>query len=299
MDEKNHVAKWLHSVLPVQVFADAEKYLRTGAKPSAEEIRLRRGRRTELIAGGTSLLGKSLVNGDALEETLFRICRGSVYAYADSICKGFIRADGGVRVGVCGSAVTEGGKVRSVYDVSSLNIRLPCAFFPDVSPITSRFSASDGGILIYSPPGVGKTTYLRALARDFSGRLGLRTALVDTRGELSAGLCGDDLRLDILDGYPRGEGIRIAVRTMNPEVLICDEIGSAEEASALLEARNCGVPLVASAHGDSACGLVCRAGIHELYEASVFSLYVGLSRGRNEERCKTEIRTKSEVENDI
>jgi stage III sporulation protein AA len=105
-----------------------------------------------------------------------------------------------------------------------------------------------------------------------------RVALIDTRGELyMQKLFGHHL-VDVLHGYPRAKGIEIATRTLSPEAIFCDEIGSAEEAKAILGAQNSGVPLIATAHADSREALFRRPSIRLLYESGVFRYYIGLRR---------------------
>ena len=84
--------------------------------------------------------------------------------------------------------------------------------------------------------------------------------------------------MDVLTGYPRPRGIEIATRTMNAQLIVCDELGDAAEAEAIVAAQNCGVPFVASAHGDSVAGLLRRTGILRLHRAGVFGAYVGIRR---------------------
>jgi stage III sporulation protein AA len=125
---------------------------------------------------------------------------------------------------------------------------------------------------------VGKTTLLRNVALELSkAREPKRVALIDTRYELSYSV-GTGGLIDILSGYPRALGIEIAVRCMNPQVIICDEIGEKNEAYAIASAKNSGVPFVASAHGESIEGLLQREGINLLHEAGVFGFYVGIKR---------------------
>jgi hypothetical protein len=97
-----------------------------------------------------------------------------------------------------------------------------------------------------------------------------RVSIIDTRGELALSFDGSGATVDLLTGYPKSVGIEIAARTMNPELMVCDEIGDAEEARAIIGAQNCGVPLLASAHGADLGGLLRRTGIRELHIAGVF-----------------------------
>ena len=106
----------------------------------------------------------------------------------------------------------------------------------------------------------------------------LRVVLVDSRCELDDGGFGEDACLSVLSGYPKGLGIEIATRTLNAQLIVCDEIG-AREVGALVEACNCGVPVIASAHADSMRALLARDGMRELHRRAVFGSYVRIRRG--------------------
>ena len=134
-------------------------------------------------------------------------------------------------------------------------------------------------MLVYSPPGEGKTTLLRGVAAALaSGAEAWRVAVIDSRGELGFSLDDASLCIDVLAGYPRALGLEIAARTMNAQLIVCDEIGGVDEARAIISAQNCGVPLLASAHGESVRSIMRRDGIRELHLAGVFGAYVGIKR---------------------
>ena len=204
-----------------------------------------------------------------------------MYAHRDSISSGYLSLGDGVRVGICGRASVDGGRVIGVYDISGLNIRIPRRFGRLGAPVCRALREARGlsGILIYAPPGVGKTTLLRGvIAQMASGEKPVRVAVIDTRGELGFSLDETSLCVDILTGYPRKIGIEIATRTMNAQLIVCDEIGEESEAQAIIASQNSGVPFLATAHADSLEGLLRRSGIHKLHTAHVFGAYVGIRR---------------------
>lgn len=249
------------------------------------EIRLRAGAPMSVTADGRNIFsfgGCVITSSEGeLAETLGRLCEDSVHTYAETIREGYVFLSGGYRVGVCGTARSEGEKVVGVYSVSSLCIRIPHAITGVCGGLLSEIRT--GGelmpTLIFSPPGVGKTTLLRDVAYCVSrGGDALRTCIIDTRGEIYQDELFADCLCDVLTGYPRAKGMEIAARTLSSQVIVCDEIGTGEESRAILSVQNCGVPLIASAHAESMDGLMRRPNIKMLLDAGVFSYCVGISR---------------------
>lgn len=269
------------SVLSALPYRLIEEIRSRAGNERIEEIRLRRGRRASLTLPRGNLVLDTVLDGSEIDSTLTGMCSGSLYAYSDTINKGYISLPGGVRVGVCGRANCEGERMIGVHEISSLVIRIPHRARRTgeiVCDLLKEFERTRG-VLIYSPPGVGKTTLLRGVISLLSsGDYPLRTAVVDTRGELTFSVGGSDLCVDVLSGYPRSLGIEIATRTLSSEVIVCDEIGDYAEAMALVSSHNCGVPLIASAHAGSVEELLRRTGIMLLHEANIFGAYVGIKR---------------------
>ncbi len=267
----------------------SDEIRRTGMEKSIEEIRMRLGRRCSIVSGGENIMLNTILSRSEIEAVLEGMCQGSLYAFSDTINQGYISLPDGVRVGVCGRAGCEGNKIIGIYEINSLSVRIPHRS-PDVGgEICSLLNSFNNcsGVLIYSSPGVGKTTLLRSVAKKLArgerisrGKASnpKRVVVIDTRGELSFANEGEDLCMDVLSGYPRRQGIEIATRCLNAEVIICDEIGDYEEAMSLVASHNCGVPLIATAHASSTMQLLSRTGLRLLHEARIFGAYVGIER---------------------
>lgn len=227
-----------------------------------------------------------------MEEAFRTICNSSVYAHQNEIRNGFVVLRGGHRAGLCGTAVVSDGAVSNIRDISSINLRIARQIRGAgraAAAVLTRGGRIDD-TLLFGPPGCGKTTVLRDLARIFSSGLSAagycKVAVVDERGEIAATFFGQaqsDLGpcCDILDGYPKGEGMMQAIRCLSPDVIVCDEIGGREEAGAVQACLNAGVAVVASAHAGSIAELKARPQIAVLLETSAFKTAVQL-KGRQE-----------------
>jgi stage III sporulation protein AA len=240
----------------------------------------------------------------------------SLYTFEEELRKGFITVAGGHRVGLAGRTVLEQGKVKLLKDISSFNIRIArehtgCAV--KILPYVVDAS-SFGGVhhtLIVSPPQQGKTTLIRDLARILSSgtaaaegapsmvpspispvsrspqtlalERGYKVGIVDERSEIAAcarGVPRFDLgpRTDVLDGCPKAEGMMMMIRSMSPELLIVDEIGRPEDATAIHEAIHAGICVIATAHGLNYADISRRPVLKELLADEVFTRIVVLGK---------------------
>lgn len=286
----------LNGFLPTRLKEEISELVGVGR---IEEIRLRRDRSVTLTTDRGNLFLRSVLCREEINDILSEMCGHSIYAHSETINNGYITLKGGIRVGICGRAAVESGNVIGVYDVSALNIRIPSYIKSVGEPVCSllRTMPFSKGVLVYSPPGVGKTTLLRSVAyRMASGECARRVSVIDTRGELCGFESLKDAALDILSGYPKPLGIEIAARTMNAQLMICDEIGGGDEVDAIISAQNCGVPLLASAHGDNIEGLLKRPQILRLHRAGVFGAYVKIARAPNSVDYRYEIRRADEAD---
>lgn len=273
---KNYSEEYALSFLPHRI---AESVRKAAAlyRGNINEVRLRTDCPVYITAGNKNVKCSAGCTQDEMLSVVRALCGNSLYCHSETIKEGYICTSCGLRAGVCGRAVTENGKIISVTDITSVSIRIPHRY-PGAADGLCRLICDSAfkGMIIYSPPGGGKTTALREIcARLAAPPYSLRIAAVDTRFEICGGL-GGDLSVDALCGYPRAKGMETAVRTLSPQLIVCDEIGSAEDAAAVGNSFGAGVPCVVSAHAASVEELYMKDYMKQLCESGAFSCAVGL-----------------------
>lgn len=241
------------------------------------ELRIRAVGKSSAVIRGERVVLLSRICRQDVKKCFMLLCDGALYAHRDNIKEGFITLPYGIRVGICGQARYEGGSFVGVSDVNSLVFRIPTHASSNAAVIYGAWQDSRRGMLIYSAPGVGKTTALRTLVSMIGkGKDALQVIVVDERCEFIPEEY-EFASVDILRGYRRKEGIEIALRVLSASVICVDEIGAAEEAKAMLESLNSGVRFIATAHASSYSELTERLNIKTLLDAHVFDVFVGLS----------------------
>lgn len=241
----------------------------------AEELRLRAGRRaTALVKGVETPISDALVGSDDLNCVIERATSASVHTAQSSIAKGFINCAGGIRIGLCGTGVIDRGEVAGMRAISSLAIRIPHEIRGCGQAAIDRLAASSGNVLILSPPGYGKTTFLRECIRQISNS-GQRVSVADERGELAAvyrGIPQFDLgkSSDVMSDVPKAQAVMMLLRAMNPQVIAMDEISSPEDIGAAETASGCGVRIIATAHAAGRLELQVRPIYKKLLEHGMF-----------------------------
>lgn len=219
-----------------------------------EEIRIRSNGSISLKFVNTQEILQERIRYEDIIETLQIMCENSIYSYQNEIKNGYITVRGGHRVGISGNCVIDNGNVININYISGMNFRISreirgCSN-KALEHILKIEENTIYNTLIVSPPGVGKTTLLRDIIKNISNGIeainfrGVNVGLVDERGEIAAlykGVPQHDIgiRTDVLENVSKPIGIKMLLRTMAPQVICADEIGTNQDVETIKEAVCC------------------------------------------------------------
>lgn len=254
-----------------------------------QEIRLRINKPICIMADSKNIvLNNTLVTKKDINSVFINICENSVYTYQSEINQGFVTLKNGCRVGICGTAVEENDKIISIKNITSLNFRIACDYIGCAKEILDK---CNGSYIIAGPPSSGKTTLLRDITRSISLK-NIKVCVVDERFELTGTHEMFDLgyMTDSLRGYKKAYGVLLAIRTLSPQVVIFDEIGTLSECESVYECLNSGVKIITSVHCNSKYEFLKRPICKKLIESKCFDyiVFLGEKAGKIKEIINTE-----------
>lgn len=230
-----------------------------GSESNLVELRMRVNRPLVAIMQGGKMRvvkknGKELVmSKQDIDDVISRATNMSLYSVSDEIKRGYIPCRH-YRIGVCGEGISENGVLLGVKNIAYLAIRIPHQIKGVADGIYADIfdGASVKNTLIISPTGGGKTTMLRELARLAS--TDHNVVVIDERYELCAvcdGIPSFDIgNADVISGVPKRYAYENAIRAMNPDIIVTDELFGSEEVSAILDVIRCGAKVFASLHAN-------------------------------------------------
>ena len=280
----------IYKILPEVIGNSFKQFL---MEDKIQEIRIKVGKPIILNLAFEEKVLDYIPTREDLRYLITKISNYSLYAFEEEIKQGYITLKGGHRVGLAGECVMSKGEVRTIKNISSLNIRI-CKEVIGASNKVMRLIAENDRVyntLIVSPPKCGKTTILRDIAKNLSNGMyqinlkGKKVTIVDERSEIAACYNGIPqmnvgIRTDILDNCLKKSGMIMAIRSLSPEVLICDEIGTEGDLEALNMAFNSGVNIIITVHGYDINDIYNRKVFKELIDNCVLERIILLSNRR-------------------
>jgi stage III sporulation protein AA len=268
--------KMLEGYLPNKILDKINKF------ENIQEIRFRLGKQLGIISGGKEYLFDTLSKND-FGQVVTMLTSHSIYALSEYMKNGFITLPEGHRVGFCGSCVLKNNEIYHFKNINGINIRIANEFL-NVSESLCKdiFKNGPENLLIISPPGCGKTTYLRDISRIISNN-GYNVSVVDERNEIfpynsNGSIFKNGMRTDVISGCNKAEGIKIMLKVMNPDVIICDEITSSDDADMLFDAASSGVKVIASMHGFNVDDYSQKTAFKKICENNIFKKFIILGK---------------------
>lgn len=274
------------NIFPEKIADTIDKY----KNEKIQEIRIKINKPIIIYTDEGEVILSNEVTKEEFKFIIQRISNYSIYAYEEEIKQGFITLKGGHRVGIAGECVMENNKIKTIKNISSLNIRISKEVIGCGKKVLKYITNNNivRNTLIISPPKCGKTTILRDITRILSSGdmkenlMGKKVVVIDERSEIGASYVGIPqmnlgIRTDILDNCLKREGMLMAIRSLSPDVLICDEIGTEEDISALNTAFNSGVNIVVTVHGSDLEDIKKRKAFDNLLLSGIIERVIVLS----------------------
>ena len=279
----------LEKILPANIFSIFDKYVNFKC---VNEIRLRVDKPIVVSIGSQKFfLSSHGTTGNLkeaifptktmLEDIVFRASECSIYSVNEQIKRGYLVTEGGIRLGLGGDLIEEKGQIKTLTNFNSINIRIPHEI-KNCSLSCFDYLLLDNQILntlVISPPGAGKTTFLRDFISQLSQRnYAFNVLVLDERGEIDLGNKGCIGNFaDKISFASKKIGFENGIRSLSPNLIVTDELGREEDVEAVLTACNAGVSIMASVHSDSIESFMKKVLFEKIIKEKVFKRFVVLS----------------------
>ncbi len=264
------------------MFEYLPQYILKELKPygldNINEIRIRQNTNVSIIVNGKSYTLNVLVKSQKdVEEIVFNACKRSIYSYDEDIKNGFITTDSGERIGLAGEFVVVSREVVAIRKFSSLVVRIPKEVDGFCKDFYQKYYIGKN-LLVFSKPGAGKTTFIRDLIKELSLNGKGNIVVIDERNEICANTSNLPFELggkvDVLTYATKSYGFNQAIRTLNPDFIVTDELMCSDDAIGVLRAVYGGISVIATVHASSLEDLKGISYLKELLNNKVFDNYL-------------------------
>jgi stage III sporulation protein AA len=247
------------------------------------EIRMRRHRNITVNVCGQYRECPIICRPEWIEETVLKASGFSIYTVSEQMKAGYISVKGGIRIGICGETVYDGENLKTIKNISSLNIRLPHEIIGcSDAVIKSCFNDNLNSTLIISKPGAGKTTLIRDICRNLSAVYkNINILIIDERGEIGGDAEGrfqfDIGNSDCMLNCTKDFGFSTGIRCMRPDVIVCDELKGNRDTESIYEALCSGVCIIATVHAGSIREITAKRDFKPILASRAFKRFVLLT----------------------
>lgn len=281
----------LKNYLPLSIYNGVKRYLNL---VDVNEIRIRLNnpiivsvKNKKYYLGEQGFCDKEqaiVCNYTMLQEIVYKLCENSVYSVNDNLKCGFITLPNGIRCGISGEVVSEDDKIKTIKNFQAVNIRIPhnvvgCSEFALSFLIEKEFKNT----LIISPPGAGKTTFIKdVIYQIYKRNYSYNILVADERNEIAGitnGELGFDLGgfADIYTNCSKEFAFKYGIRSMRPDIIVTDEIDIDRDLQTIVDATNCGVKVLATIHSGDIMQLKQKRKFADVLNNKVFDRYIVLS----------------------
>ena len=235
-----------------------------------------------------SIKNSYIADKDIISFVVVNATEFSLYSATDTIIKGYIPLSNGCRIGICGEVVNVDGNIKTIKNFTSLIIRFPHSvdnsYFPFIDFIVQNKTINN--TLIISPPGGGKTTLLRSIAKQLSSSFNV--LIIDERQEIAGVNEGEfyfDVNdCDVISCGNKSEVMSNAIRSCAPQIIITDEM-SQDDFISMRYAVSCGVNIITSIHALSIENLLKKPNFEKFFSDKIFDRYIVLEGRENPGKC--------------
>lgn len=256
------------------------------------EIRLRVGSPITIIGNKKYYLSENgltidkdqaiIAHSKLVDEILQIVSHNSLYAINDQLIQGFVSVDG-IRIGVAGELVVVNNNIKTMKNISSLNIRIPHLIKNCSLPVLNYLvDSKPHNVLIISPPGAGKTTFLRDFIYQINNKnSSINMLVVDERSEITTIPENVFKGVDVYKNCSKNYAFDNGIRSMKPDVILTDEINIYNDINTIENAMTSGVKVVATIHATSISDLKNKKAFQSIIDKKLFDRYVvlGFSNG--------------------